>query len=262
MDRANAALGTAKRSKQCIMAVRTSAKNSFKLSVPKFLENSWSTRELRPASEIPDFVDNLRQLIRGVRSKSKHFLVIDGLDDILTKREVQYNSLGALVFEASRLNQFLRQNQVPAKIILACRTDLFERIAGANKNKIRQDASAELDWYHNPRNPDESLLVTIADLRASRSLGGTVRIFKKFFPASVDRTETNMALLDMTRHTPRDFLQLLKNIQKFSRPGMLSADDLKNGMRIYSIQYFLPRGFNSPVHRKLRASEGVKNLLR
>jgi hypothetical protein len=26
--------------------------------------------------------------------------------------------------------------------------------------------------------------------------------------------------------------------------------------------YFLFRGFNSPVHRKLRASEGVKNLLR
>ncbi|HEX4303245.1 MAG TPA: hypothetical protein VHZ78_10655 [Rhizomicrobium sp.] len=219
--------------------VRTTTKNSFKLSVPKFLEKSWSGRELRPASEIPDFVDNLRELVRTVRSKAIHYLVIDGLDDILTSREVQYESLGALIFETDRLNQLFRQNFVPAKIIVACRTDLFERIAGANKNKVRQDYAIELDWYHNTRDREESLLLRIGDLRASRSLGHDVSVFDSFLTGKIDSTDMRTALLEMTRHTPRDFLQLMKNIQQFSK-NRSRVDAIRSGMRMYSIQYFLP----------------------
>jgi hypothetical protein len=219
--------------------VRTTAKTSFKLLFPKIGEASWKVREIRPASDIPDFVDNLRELVRDIRSDSFHYLVIDGLDDILTTREVQYNSLGALVFEAERLNQFFRLNSVPAKIIIVCRTDLFERIAGANKNKVRQDYAIELDWYHDPRHPDDSMLIRIADLRATRSLGCETNIFGGFVHGSVDGVDSKTALLNMTRHTPRDFLQLLKYIQNFAGEDV-SMDAIRNGMRTYSIQYFLP----------------------
>lgn len=69
--------------------VRTSSKNGFKLSLPgKLAEFSWSGSETKPASDIPDFVESLKSLIRGVRSDNKHYLLIDGLDDILTTREV------------------------------------------------------------------------------------------------------------------------------------------------------------------------------
>ena len=82
---------------------------------------------------IPDFAENLKQLIGGVRSNGHHYLIIDGLDDIMTSREVQFKSLAALIFEVQRLNKLLSDREVPAEIILLCRTDLFERIPGTNK---------------------------------------------------------------------------------------------------------------------------------
>ncbi|MFC1460589.1 P-loop ATPase, Sll1717 family [Microvirga arabica] len=221
--------------------VRTSAKNNFKLALPgKLAEYSWSGSEVRPASEIPDFVESLKELISGVRSDSKHILIVDGLDDILTSREIQYKSLSALVFEVGRLNLSFERQNVPAKIVLLCRTDLFERIPGANKNKIRHDSAVELDWYHDPRDPDQSRLVQIANLRTTRSLGPRVKLFEDFFPSSIDSREVRLSLLDMTRHTPRDFLRLLSHIQEFAVEGKLSAAAIKSGMREYSIKYFLP----------------------
>jgi hypothetical protein len=174
-------------------------------------------------------------------SECKHLLILDGLDDILTSREAQYVSLGALIFEANRLNQFFRNNGVQAKILIVCRTDLFERINGANKNKVRQDYSTELDWYHNTRNPEDSRLIEIANLRASRSLKCKVDIFDKFFPRKIGRgQDVRVFLLEMTRHTPRDFIQLLHYIQGYSGDHSVSEDAIKSGSRAYSISYFLP----------------------
>lgn len=222
--------------------VKTAAKTSFKLMFPQFAEVSSATTELRPASDIPNFVEALRGLISGCRSESKHFLVIDGLDDILTKRKIQFDSLGALMLEASKLNQFLKKNGVPLKIIVVCRTDIFARLSGANKNKIRQDYAVELDWFHNTREPEQSMLVSIANQRASRSLGRKVDVFEEFFAGAAQKENQDIrtSLLEMTRHTPRDFTQLLNYIQGFVQGQTVGYNDVKNGMRTYSIKYFLP----------------------
>ena len=139
-----------------------------------------------------------------------------------------------------RLNTGFRRNGVPFKIVILCRTDLFERIPGSNKNKIRQDCSVELDWYQDPSEPGTSSLIQIATLRAGRSLSGNIDIFNKFFPTRIDEVDTKKSLLDMTRHTPRDFLRLLSHIQEFARGDKLSATEVKSGMREYSNKYFLP----------------------
>lgn len=185
-------------------------------------------------------MESLKELIRNVRSESRHYLIIDGLDDVLTSREVQYKSLSALIFEVGRLNAEFKRHSVPAKIILLCRTDLYERIPGANKNKIRQDNALELDWYHDPREPDKSLLVQISQIRTKRSLGVNINLFDEFFPVNIDFNDTKKVILDMTRHTPRDFLRLLSHIQEFTTSGKISAASVKSGMREYSIKYFLP----------------------
>ena len=224
--------------------VRQSAKKNFQLALPgKLATFSWSGSETRPANKIPDFVESLKSLISRVRSQSKHYLIIDGLDEILTSREVQYKSISALIFEVNRLNGALTQAEVPAKIILLCRTDLFERIPGANKNKIRQDCAVELDWYRDPREPAASELVKIAQIRTTRSLGAHVDLFKHFLPSSIERHKNGIAtsLLDMTRHTPRDFLRLLHHIQQFSnQKTKVTHREIMSGMREYSIKYFLP----------------------
>lgn len=218
-----------------------SAKNNFRLSLPgKLAEFSWSGSETKPASDIPDFVESLKGLVRGVRGDNMHYLLIDGLDDVLTTREVQYKSLAALIFEVGRLNLDFKNNRVPVKIILLCRTDLYERIPGANKNKTRQDHAVELDWYHDPREPRQSALIEIANVRASRSLKVRTDLFDTFFPTEIDNTDVRRYLLEMTRHTPRDFLRLLFHIQEFSSVGRLSVGAIKSGLRDYSIKYFLP----------------------
>ncbi len=189
--------------------IRTSSKTSFKLMIPAIAEAISTTNELRPASEIPNFVESIKESIRQCRSESKHFLIIDGLDDILTKRDVQYDSLNALIFEANRLNQDFRKNNVPAKIILVCRTDLLDRLGGANKNKVRQDYAVELDWYKDTREPEKSDLIKIADKRATRSLLRSTKIFDEFLNMRIEDNDIRQTLLDMTRHTPRDFVELL-----------------------------------------------------
>ncbi|MCF1467848.1 hypothetical protein GOZ89_12660 [Agrobacterium vitis] len=221
--------------------VRTSSKHNFTLSLPgKLAEYSWSGSETKSAAELPSFVESLKTMLSHARSTSSHYLIIDGLDDVLTSREVQYRSLSALIFEVARLNKLFSSSGSPVKIIVLCRTDIFERLPGANKNKIRQDDAIELDWYHDPREPYDSLLVQIAQLRAARSAEKNVDVFKIYFPSHVDNNETIRYLLDSTRHTPRDFLRLLTHIQEFCGPGRITQDQVKSGLREYSIKYFLP----------------------
>jgi hypothetical protein len=56
--------------------VRTSSKNSFQISLPgKLAEYAWAGSAQRPASEIPDFVESLKALLRGVRSYSCHYII-------------------------------------------------------------------------------------------------------------------------------------------------------------------------------------------
>lgn len=247
--------------------VRTTAKNSFSLKLPQSLATYERTgSEIRPASEIPDFVESLKSLICKCKTINKHFIIIDGLDDILTSREVQFKSLSALVFEVDKLNKLFRDNGVSFKIILLCRTDMYEKIPGANKNKTRHDYSVELDWFHDPNDPGSSLLIGLANLRAKRSLGRDEDIFSKYFTKSIKGKPIEKYLLDMTRHTPRDFLQLLTHIQEFYQGGTMFERDINSGMREYSIKYFLPEirdelsGYAQPdeIDRIIRALAQIR----
>jgi len=214
-------------------AVLVSAKRSFKIFP--------STDSGADAEEdFPFIVERLKKAASRFRSKSKHLLIIDGLDDILTTRHAQYQALAALILEADRLNLLLRKNAVPAKIIVLCRTDLFERLPGANKNKVRQDSAVQLDWYHDPRQPQDSFLVKLANLRASLSGPRNRDIFDEYFPNEVEHQRAIGFLLDLTRHTPRDFVQILTHVQQFSRSGALTRDQILSGIRSYSLNYFVP----------------------
>jgi len=228
--------------------VRYSSKSTFKLTIPKFLESSREKNEIE--SSITAYVENLKKLVCDVRTESKHLIVIDGLDEIVTNETSQWSSLGALIFEVNRLNILFKKNSVSAKIVLLCRTDIFELIAGANKNKIRQDSSVELDWYSDPNAPSKSMLAKIANLRARLAFGCDIDIFQDIIPRRIyrgkykrlgkDGRSTIKVLLDTTRHTPRDFLQLLKYIQKCCSGPSITEDNVKSGMREYSIKYFFP----------------------
>jgi hypothetical protein len=218
--------------------VRSTSERSFKLTIPKFFEGNWKTQDAR--LDIPSYVDNLKRLVIALRSESKHLIILDGLDEIVTSQAAQWDSLGALVFEVNRLNTLFAQNGLTAKILLLCRTDIFELLEGPNKNKIRQDSAIELDWYSDPSAPKRSLLVEIANLRAALAFRQPTDVIAEFFPRKLFGRSTARVLLDSTRHTPRDFLQLLKTIQSCCSNVKPDVNAVSNGVRKYSIEYFLP----------------------
>ncbi|MFD2580441.1 hypothetical protein ACFSTD_21390 [Novosphingobium colocasiae] len=83
-------------------------------------------------------------------------------------------------------------------------------------------------------------LVNLAHKRARRSLGVECDIFKEYFVYNVKGKPIQKYLLDMTRHTPRDFLQLLSCVQGFYTGRRMADDQINSGLREYSITYFLP----------------------
>lgn len=223
------------------MALKAS-KSSFKVSLAKMLEYGQETSDAVRDQDLMflDVVDLIKEIVPDFSTQSTHLIVLDGLDDVLTSRDVQLNALSALVFEANRLNIWLKKEGVKAKIVVLCRTDLFERLPIPNKNKIKQDSAILLDWYHDPQEPEKSLLAKLANLRAGLALGREVDIFSEFFHAKIEDKPSAQFLLEHTRHTPRDFIQLMNNVKEFDTGGKLSRSEVVKGIRKYSIDYFLP----------------------
>lgn len=229
--------------------VRKSSSRSFKASLPKVVETDFGRQiEGQGTVGVGTLVEVLKRILTRFESQSKHFLVIDGLDDILLEGKVQYESLAALVLEASRLNLAFREARAPFKVVVLCRTDIYERLPGPNKNKIRQDSAVHLDWYHDPSHPDRSALVALANMKARVTYADIKDVMLEYLPGLITngpRTralDTRKFLLNHTRHTPRDLLQLLKQIQIFApkEPRTLTVEQVRSGVRSYSVNYFLP----------------------
>lgn len=220
--------------------VLQSSKTTFKASIPKILEY---TKETAPSGSDLQFlalVDYLKGLVVEYSTEGGLILVIDGLDDVLTKREVQYQALSALVFEVDRLNMHFFRSKKPIHIVLLCRTELFERLPGPNKNKLRQDSALELNWYHDTNSPGNSRLVELVNLRASLSAGEDVDVFGRWFPEKFNGGSTVHFLLDNTRHTPRDFINLMNSFKEFCSDQRMTKEQVLGGLRKYSIEYFEP----------------------
>lgn len=233
---------------------RKASSKQFKLMIPKVFEGNWSPEKIDPTNDIPNFTEILKYAIKTIDSDNQYYIFIDGLDEILSSRSTQYQALGALIFEVNRLNKFFKDHSKKIKVIVLCRTDLFEKITGANKNKIRQSSSFDIDWYVDPSNKKDSKLIRMINLRASNYLNEETDIFKSFFKFKLGRrrNESWEFLLDVTRHTPRDTIQLFKYLQMTTKGPVPKQDEVYDGIREYSRGYFLPeiidelQGYSAP----------------
>jgi hypothetical protein len=201
------------------------------------------------AADVPFFVEKLKELANSIRSDSRHLLVVDGLDELLGSRTVQLTSLASLVYEIDRLNASFARSSCPTKIILLCRTDIYELLPNANKNKLRQDSAIELNWFTEAADFRASNLIKLVNYRASISLGAEVDIFARFFPDKLtiqhgrkDVIKDSRAfLLEFTRHTPRDLITLLNFVQReAANKEFLDPSDLEKAAKSYSVSYFVP----------------------
>jgi hypothetical protein len=222
--------------------VKQSSKKSFKASLPKLLEYVSETSAAAHDLQMNQAVNALEAAVRCFETQSRHVIFLDGLDSIVTQRELQLQSLAALMDECARLNLEFRQAGRPFKFVVLCRADIFDRLPGANINKIRQDGAVTLDWYDTPGEPDRSKLLRMLNRRARLSLRRRVNVFSEFFPPKIDGRDARTVILDHTRHTPRDLVQVMRKIQEAADEGQrrLTVSQVKDGLRAYSATYFIP----------------------
>ena len=186
-------------------------------------------------------IDYVKGIISKYAEMHQHFLIIDGLDDILISKELQYTSIAALINEAKDLNLFFRRSNKPIKIIVLCRTDIFERLPDANKNKIRRDCSYSFTWYKEGEDTQKKCgLIDIINMRGRLVYPDLSDVISTFFPSIYLGNDIYTALLEMTRHTPRDFLQLLIIIQDHCTKANVDKKAMDEGIKEYSSEYFLP----------------------
>jgi hypothetical protein len=194
----------------------------------------------RPGSDLPFFVERLKLLVERFQTRSQHILIIDGFDDLLRRRHLQYDALGALIFEALRLNSLFLRKGVPAKLIVLCRTDLYERLPGPNNNKIRQDYSCLLEWCEPGEHSRNSPLIRLINHRAGLRVRGDIDVFRTFLPATVGKgLDIRDHLLAHTRHVPRDIVMLFKFLQEYSGDEPMTEGQIFDALAAYSKRYFV-----------------------
>jgi len=243
--------------------VLLSSKHSFKGKLAEVGEISFGLdRSFASSQDIvfTELVKILKELVRNYTTDSKHILIIDGLDDILTRREIQIQALGALIFEINKLNLMLVDANVNAKIIVLCRTDLYERLYMPNKNKIKQDDWVSLNWYNDTRDEKNSLLIELANKRCKLKYETVDDLFQTFFNNSEYTEGVRSFLLNQTRHTPRDFLQLLRCIQGHSNTRKISKNTVFKGIASYSKDYLISE-INDELVGYLKGEE-IDSLIR
>ena len=221
--------------------VTKSSNVKVKANIIKLLEIEVSENLSNAELGLQSAISMIEELIVSFTECKEQYIIIDGIDDILTSREIQFATLAALLNQAKDINKILHDNNLPIKIIILCRTDIFERLHDPNINKIRQDCSYSFTWYKEGITTHEKNgLIEIANIRTQLVFPDCHNLFNTFFPSRINDEDIYSFLLEHTRHTPRDFMQVLIRIQNNCEGKLVRQIDVENGLKEYSVEYFLP----------------------
>ena len=190
-------------------------------------------------AEVSTLIEMLERSMRAVSSDCEFRIIIDGLDDLLSNTDKQYNILASLVHAVKRVNEVLAKTRLNAKVILLMRTDLYDSLPGTNLSKWNRDYGVRMEWYDESESASESKLYKLVNLRATISCGEKVNVVNKWLPPRVRGQEVEKYLLELTRHRPRDVIQLFNELKARSRGGRLSHDQVLEAEKAYSRNYLL-----------------------
>lgn len=220
--------------------VKVLSKKSFKLEVFKFNLIGGDEKRVPTGLMYSHVVEQLFQLCSHLQSDSFHYIIIDGLDEQLSERNNQFESVMSLIQESKAINTKLKKDNVNVKILVLCRKDVFDRLPGTNKNKLRS-STVNLDWYEDQVLVENKNIIKMTLHRAAFS-GYTENFFRKefqdFYPGNKCAEDY---LLENTRHTPRDLVNLLSYVQEASVDGeVISPKEINKAVKKYSVEYFWP----------------------
>ncbi|MFC0131504.1 P-loop ATPase, Sll1717 family [Massilia eurypsychrophila] len=218
---------------------RISGTNEFKIKLMSFELSGDLTPTKANMLMFSQIIGHLKGIAEHLQSPNKHFIIIDGLDDQLSEKNNQLLIISALISESGELNKLFREQNVPMKIVILCRKDIYQKLPGANKNKL-SNYTVTLNWYEDQIDTNEKHIIKLAQFRAAKS-GLQGNLFDTNFQKKYDDKDSVEYLLDNTRYTPRDFLRLLTEIQGFkAKSSTVSYNDLVKSVKKYSTDYFWP----------------------
>ncbi|WP_278234630.1 hypothetical protein [Isoptericola sp. AK164] len=225
----------------------------------------YSTRQV----QLTDAVGRLERIANGFQTQSRHIHVIDGLDELINPGDKTYSSLSALLGEIESLNDAFYRSDSMVKIVLLCRSDLYERLTSPNKNKLRQNFAINLRWSPEVLNEDidDATLNGLISHRARLSGYVGKDPVRDLLPLKApDGTDMWSYLVEHTRRTPRDLISLLTRIQKKAGRGAVTSNHIQRSLNDYSSEYFVPElkdeleGYIQPTH--IESIFGVLSALR
>jgi hypothetical protein len=239
--------------------VREASTREFRAKIPQVFEFRSSREKEKRQPDIRLLFATLQEACQRSQPSKEHLIFVDGLDEVQLNRERDQFALSALILAADRLNRQLGESGVRAKIVVLCRTDIFERLPGSNQNIIRQDRAITLHWFQEGVNPTETNLVQLVNHRARVSLHRPVDVFRDLLPETVFGRPTTNVVLDHTRHLPRDMVQLMNRIKEHSHAPTATEENVKAALRRYSDDYLVPE-IRDEVSN-LPGSEGASETL-
>ncbi len=221
--------------------VLTVAKRGAGVSIGPFKGNRETTRSPN-VGDLRMLDQSLWALVRDFFTNQRHVMCIDGLDDLSFRSDTRLRVLSALIEAVADMNTRFKQDGLPFKYLVACRSDMFSRLPGDNTSKAVQDRAVKLDWYQDTRRPERNHLIALVNAKAAVSTRPDVRVLPDALPRTLPlkdrRVDTLRYLLTYTRHTPRDLLRVLHYIQNLSRSEAPSEESVLSGISAYSRDYF------------------------
>ncbi len=206
----------------------------------KVLSMEYESNESENSVEFNQMTKMVEDLIYSYKESKRHIIVIDDLDDILAPNGNQFYTIAGLINVAKEMNTKFINHDIQVKFLVLCRTDMFEKLSDPNRNKIMQNCSFSFSWYDEGVNkPYESRLIQMIDLRGKLRYPELKSVVETFFPKFFKGKSIYNALLDMTRHTPRDFIQLMNCIKGQCVAPKVRPEDIETGFKKYSADYFL-----------------------
>lgn len=212
----------------------------------------------------------LERWATSLTSPNRHILLLDGLDSIFLNDATYDESLSGLAQAAYEINLRLMQARATGSVVLLIRNDIFSRISLVlpDAHKMR-DFAFDLDWrVLSGAAGASSPLIQLVNRKPGQERGGGPVDVLSYFPERIApvggrtnrrrRGPTRLQyLLNLTRHTPRDILQLMEHIRLASvhmdptpvKP--LPVGTIREGVVQYSTKYFV-----DAIHGEFAGYEG------
>ncbi|WP_336157482.1 P-loop ATPase, Sll1717 family [Amycolatopsis sp. VC5-11] len=225
--------------------LRKVRKRSTSFHVPKIADTTIESAETESLN-IQQLGDALLRHIEAALTDNVHILVIDGLDRAIVASNAYWESISSLVRTCESIHLRLRASRSTIRIALLCRSDLFGRVRFPDAPKIREDWGQSIEWHYGTDEAEDSFLWDVVDNKAKIGLPAKMDVVASYFPVTVPKGKSGAPiaihehLLRMTRQTPRDILQLMREIARMSPQSVeLSGRQVRAGVNNYCRTYFV-----------------------